>query len=604
MIKSVREIRILAALHEHKALSVHELCALLDDASAVTVRRDLARLARRGALVRTHGGAVWPAAPTDAAGAAGELIDPPAPNGPGASAPGDELDLRSLDAIILPPIPGRWAGTLRLRARRRGIPFLAESSPQEGGVYLGPDNLAAGRDVGRVAGRMLRELVGEARLLTITLEELANTRERAQGFLEGLEETFAGPVASWCVDGKGAFATALRASLDAFQAHPGINVVFGVNDHSVMAALEAADRLGVADLRAFSVGAEGQALLDRLAGGRRLKACAALFPEVVGRRAVDVLALALAGEPMPAEVRTPHAVLTADNLPAFYRPTSAGWLLVPEAMARFAGDGRADRALEVPSAADGRRPSIGFLPHYPAHDWYRNMARAMRERAAERGLELRVAPPAAGVAQEITALRRQIAGAARRRVRPGDTILVNGGEVSLLLAEELGDAREVTVVTNSLDVLERLGGRPGLKVILTSGEYQPRSRCLVGPSLAALLETLRIDKAFLAVDGITARFGLSAGDDRLALAAKRFVDASREVLVMADHSVVGVDAHVRIAPVAAATEIITDSGTLPVDRLALAASGARIVLADEQSSEGDEPGRSPADGFPRQAAPN
>ena len=83
MIKSVREIRILAALHERKALSVHELCALLDDAPAVTVRRDLARLARRGALVRTHGGAVWPAAPTDAAGAAGELIDLPAPNGPG-----------------------------------------------------------------------------------------------------------------------------------------------------------------------------------------------------------------------------------------------------------------------------------------------------------------------------------------------------------------------------------------------------------------------------------------------------------------------------------------------------------------------------------------
>ena len=51
----------------------------------------------------------------------------------------------------------------------------------------------------------------------------------------------------------------------------------------------------------------------------------------------------------------------------------------------------------------------------------------------------------------------------------------------------------LTVITNSLDVLDRLTGVGGVKVILTSGEYQLTDRCLVGPSLEALFELMRAD---------------------------------------------------------------------------------------------------------------
>ena len=108
--------------------------------------------------------------------------------------------------------------------------------------------------------------------------------------------------------------------------------------------------------------------------------------------------------------------------------------------------------------------------------------------------------------------------------------------------------------------MERLNGVPGVKVIMTSGEYHAKHRCLVGPSLGALFETLRVDKAFLSVDGVTARFGASSADERLALAARRFIDASRETFVLADHSIVGVDANHRIAPLDPSTK----SSRIPV----------------------------------------
>jgi DeoR/GlpR family transcriptional regulator of sugar metabolism len=161
-------------------------------------------------------------------------------------------------------------------------------------------------------------------------------------------------------------------------------------------------------------------------------------------------------------------------------------------------------------------------------------------------------------------------------------VLINAGAMAMPLAEAMKDLQGVTVVTNSFDVLHRLSGLAALKVILTSGEYQAKDRCLVGPSLGALFETLRVDKAFLSVDGISAKFGASMADERLALAARRFVDASREVIVLADHSLVGAEANHRIAPPRALHIVITDSGSLPSDRRACAEAGLRVVLADHE----------------------
>jgi DeoR/GlpR family transcriptional regulator of sugar metabolism len=561
MSKSERHARILSILGESDELSIHELTRRLGRVSSVTVRRDVTELAAEGALHRTHG----------------TVSKPDSQTATHAATVGDSIQdqIGDVDAIILPPIEGRGADTLRGMARRRKIPFLAESAAQEGGIYLGPDNFSVGRELGHRAGRALAGRIAAARVLLVSLDRLPNTRSRCDGFIKGFRETFGSPVESWRVDGRGRFSAALSACLDAFAVHPDINVAFGVNDHSILAALEASDRRGIEAVHGFGVGGEGGSLFDVLQAGNKLHACAALFPEIVGLLAIDFLAKALAGEAMPAEIRTPHAILTPQNIARFYRREPNGWSLNPEAESDL---------ISAPPAVlvDGRRRTIGFVPHYPAHDWYRNMARAMRMRCDALGFELRIAAPQAGIAREIKALRHLIARVAARRIHPGDTVILNGGETSLLLADEIAAAQDITVVTNSLEIMERLADRPRLKVILTSGEYHPKHRCLVGPSLGALFETLKVDKAFLSVDGITARFGLSAGDERLALAAKRFIDASREVFVLADQSVIGFDANHRIAPLRAVAEVITDFGSLPASRLALTAAGIAVTVADEE----------------------
>ena len=217
--------------------------------------------------------------------------------------------------------------------------------------------------------------------------------------------------------------------MDALKATPGLDVVFGINDDSTRAAMDAAQRLDRAVL-AYGVGGESPSFVAGLLAGPSLRAVAALFPEVVGERAIDVAASTLGGDRVPREVLTPHEILTPDNLHEFYRRHEGDWSLRDEIRDRLVGATMAFRSLRL----EGR---VGFMPQFPAHEWYRAMSRAMHRRCAHYGLELSVVSPEQGVFEELGRLRSLVAASALERVRAGDTIVIGHGDCGSRLADAI-----------------------------------------------------------------------------------------------------------------------------------------------------------------------
>ena len=576
MLKFSRQKRILSILQSQGSVELSELARMLPEVSQVTLRRDIAELADAGSLKRTHGGAVLP----DAAILRMETAKPRLVDTEEMS-----TELESLDGVILPPITGRGADALRRQICRSGLVFVAESAEQDGGTYLGPDNRAAGLELGREAGRFVGP--EKAVVLMICLPHLANTRARAEGFKTGLRESARGEVEIIRVNGQGNYRQALRVAMDAFKSRDDISIVFGVNDHSALAGIDAAQRTKT-PVRVYAAGGENPEFVGRLAEDGVLQAVACFFPDVVGALGVDMIAAALEVGGSPAPKITPHAILTRRTVHDYYeRRPNGTWQLLENRRSLLIGERPSGRFTY------GVHRRIGFMPHYPAHDWYRMMAQAMKARASEYQFTLSVSPPHKGIAAEISRLRAEIATAAADRIHPGQTVILGEGEATLALADVLrGRAFEepeclegVTVITNALDILFRLEDVPNLKVILTSGEYQKADRCLVGPSLGSLFERMRADLAFLSISGISAEFGVSVVDERLALANYRFVQAARRTIILADHTAIGIDANHRLARPGEIHELITDDGALPADRQRLRAAGIDILIAGEAVEE-------------------
>jgi DeoR/GlpR family transcriptional regulator of sugar metabolism len=100
--------------------------------------------------------------------------------------------------------------------------------------------------------------------------------------------------------------------------------------------------------------------------------------------------------------------------------------------------------------------------------------------------------------------RRRIAARAAGLVRSGDVIMVDSGSTTTLFAQELArSAGGITVITNSLGVINAIGDQPGVRAIMCPGDFSARERGVYGPETIAFLSKFNVDAAFIGASGVT-----------------------------------------------------------------------------------------------------
>ena len=567
-----RLTEIVALVEARGFLSVKELSQTFS-VSEVTVRRDLQRLHDEQRLLRTYGGA----APALRVAAQRSVAEPS--DAAGGSDEPDRFLMDQVDVLMVVPLNSRSDMILQERGEEYGVPIVAESLAMPGAQTLvAVDNYQAALALGRWAGAYAkREFQARAHVLDLTYH-LSNTRERSSGFLAGVQEVLPQATATLSLNTQSDRQSAYRLTSDAIQVHPEINVIFGINDIVTGGAIQACRDLGIAPetMLVLTFGLEGNILKDELMRGEYLKAGLAMFPEIVGPACVEAAIAAFSGVAMPAQIVTPYAVLSTDQMADVYQQRDGNWQF----------DGRSvDAALSTHFGhcdnVDGSLPKkIGFLVPFIEHEWYINLVAAMRERASGLGIELIVVDAAENLKDELVLRKRGIAEKAAQLVEPGDVILIDGGQVTTYLAEALAGKTGITVITNSMSVTDVLRSESGINLILTGGLLDQESQTLTGPTAESVFRELRADKLFLAVSGVSLDFGLSHTDLAEVAMKQAMIRAARGVVLLADHTKFEQESVVQVAAVDVVDRLITDSALPASTRLDLTKLGIEIILAD------------------------
>lgn len=178
-----------------------------------------------------------------------------------------------------------------------------------------------------------------------------------------------------------------------------------------------------------------------------------------------------------------------------------------------------------------------------------------------------------------SAEKARIAKAALDLVPEQGTVLIDGGTTTALLAQHFPTDRDLTVVTTSLPVANALVGVQRIDLHLIGGYVRGRTLTAVGDWVIHALADLCVDVAFLGTNGISVARGLTTPDQREASAKRAMVEAARQVVVLADHTKVGVDHFARFASLSAVSTVITDSGVDPEDAEALTTAGPEVIRA-------------------------
>ena len=152
----------------------------------------------------------------------------------------------------------------------------------------------------------------------------------------------------------------------------------------------------------------------------------------------------------------------------------------------------------------------------------------------------------------------RIGAAAAALVKEGESVVLDSGTTTTMMARALRDFRNLTVITNAVNIAAELAGT-SVQVILTGGVIRENSFSLVGPLAEESLRRLTPNI-------------LEAKVNRV------MVEISRRCVVVCDSSKFGRRSLSLIAPTSAVHQTVTDSRIPKSDLRTLEEAGIEVIL--------------------------
>jgi DeoR/GlpR family transcriptional regulator of sugar metabolism len=143
-------------------------------------------------------------------------------------------------------------------------------------------------------------------------------------------------------------------------------------------------------------------------------------------------------------------------------------------------------------------------------------------------------------------------------IEDGDTIILDSGSTTTEIAKQLKGLKNLTVITNALNIALLLGAEPGIEVIVTGGEFKPPTLSLTGQKAADFFKGLNVQKLFLATAGISLKSGLTYPSISDLVVKKAMIDASDITYLVADSTKIGKSALASLGALSLIDYIITD----------------------------------------------
>jgi DeoR family fructose operon transcriptional repressor len=161
----------------------------------------------------------------------------------------------------------------------------------------------------------------------------------------------------------------------------------------------------------------------------------------------------------------------------------------------------------------------------------------------------------------------------------GAAMLLDAGTTTARIAALLPTNRELVVVTNSVPIAARLAANNSVSLQLLGGRVRGLTQAAVGEQTLRVLDSIRVDIAFIGTNAISVRHGLSTPDGEEAAVKRAMVRSANYVVVVADSSKVGREDFVSFAPISSVDTLITDTELDDADRAAFTEHGVEVVCA-------------------------
>ncbi|MCB0645424.1 MAG: DeoR/GlpR transcriptional regulator [Saprospiraceae bacterium] len=168
-------------------------------------------------------------------------------------------------------------------------------------------------------------------------------------------------------------------------------------------------------------------------------------------------------------------------------------------------------------------------------------------------------------------------------INDGDSIILDSGSTTTEIAKKIKTSglKNLTVITNALNIALMLGTDMKTEVILTGGEFKPPTLSLTGQKAADFFKGLSVQKLFLATAGISLKTGLTYPSISDLVVKKAMIDAAEITYLVADSSKIGKSALASLGALGLIDYIITDNYIEEKHLSVFKENDVEVILADQ-----------------------
>ena len=155
--------------------------------------------------------------------------------------------------------------------------------------------------------------------------------------------------------------------------------------------------------------------------------------------------------------------------------------------------------------------------------------------------------------------KTQIALLAAALVEDGDHLMLDDSSTSLYLAKKLKDKKNLTVITNSVELVVELSGVEGWNIMLTGGRLKPDSLALIGDQTQQMLHRFHVDTAIMSCKGIDMASGVTDSSEFHSQTKQSMISCARKRILIVDNSKFDKVSFIDIAPIETYDIVVTNS---------------------------------------------
>lgn len=163
-------------------------------------------------------------------------------------------------------------------------------------------------------------------------------------------------------------------------------------------------------------------------------------------------------------------------------------------------------------------------------------------------------------------------------IKENESIMLYTGTTTLQIARYMDSSKNIIAVTNSIFIAYELRKSPNIKTVIIGGNFNPDTGATYGGQAIDQLNEYKIDKLFIAVDGIDAKMGITNDQPYETDINRAMISRANQVIVVADYSKIGTTHFVSMGNIEDVDILITDSKA-PIDKIEeIRSRGVEVVI--------------------------